>query len=207
MLAWVAGGGYLLALCFFELIPHLFQSPTLSPLSASIWIMLGFLIQQALAPLTKGMEHAHPISSPSTAEIPHALLPALCMHAWLEGTILNPAHEHAAWARVVGIALHKLPVAYVLALALHRTPWRPYAIALFALMTPMGAWTLYLCKQQPWLSQITQPLYAIASGSLLHVATTILLESAPAHQYRHQQWRALVIGILVAALLCLGVHA
>ncbi|MEL6152939.1 MAG: ZIP zinc transporter [Bacteroidota bacterium] len=125
----VFSGGYLFAITVLHLLPDLFA---LHPHSSMVglYLLVGFFLQLLLELLSKGVEHGHLYDDlPASTHhqlTPWSLLLSLCIHAFLDGVILNSphacashahghGHAHGAGSLLLGILLHKLPVAFALA--------------------------------------------------------------------------------------------
>lgn len=188
-------GSYLFSIVVLHLLPDLFAQHVPSP-KVSTYILLGFFLQLFLSFFSKGIEHGHMYetwqpSQESRLSTP-GLLIALCIHALLDGTILtnaiavHPHHAHTTNKILIGIMLHKafdgLALVSVLSKLLHNTKKVSLYLVFFSLVSPIGLCLGKYCGQQFLLSPNGfTALTAIATGSLLHIATIILFETVP-HQ-------------------------
>ncbi len=181
-------GGFLLSISFLELIPESFvQMGT----QAGFWILAGFFLQIVLDFFSKGLEHGHVhLYDYEHGRVPYLLIAGLFLHALFEGIPLvetphpvDPAGEQPH-SLVWGIIAHKIPVALILFQFLRINRIRPLTIAilmtLFALMTPIGA---HLAAFIEPLGSVLPEIRALVLGIFLHIATTILYESAESHRF------------------------
>jgi zinc transporter ZupT len=101
----------------------------------------------------------------------------------------------------LGIAIHKIPVAFVLAgfmLGGGRNRITAAAILLlFAIMAPLGAAVHYLWEG---LHGHMNYVLAIVVGIFLHVSTTILFESSDNHRFNLYKVIIIIFGASLAFL-------
>ncbi|XWN35340.1 MAG: ZIP family metal transporter [Roseivirga sp.] len=212
-------GGYLFAITVLHILPDLFALHHSSQL-VGLYILIGFFLQLLLELFSGGLEHGHLHDCSSAASSHHlaplTLLLAMCVHAFFDGVILSditPAahhhhhgHSHGAEGLLLGILLHKIPVAFALAsvlgkLVAHRSTAIIY-LSIFALASPLGLWCSHYCAEQNWLSAHGfVALMAMASGGLLHIATTIFFESSPGHHVNIHKFMASLAGASLAVVL------
>ena len=178
------------------------------------FLLAGFLLQLFLDMLGGNVCHSHvgyhlPKADKKCSSITslHALVPALLLHALLEGFLLK-ANDLGTFFAVL---LHKLPVAFTLTTILskhHPRKKNMLLLVLFSLATPLG---FLLHHGLGGESLIPQPyemwLSAMAIGSLFHIAATILFESNPHHQLHKSKWVAIFAGALLAFLGQHWMHA
>ena len=209
----VLSGGYLFAITVLRLLPELFAMPV-APQRIGLYILVGFFLQLLLELLSKGVEHGHMDlqANPTPPTSPLILLLALCIHAFLDGVILSnphaaPLHQHAAGpgGLFIGVLLHKIPEAFALTSALSKLmPSKRIFIGylmLFDLASPLGLWSSHYFSQQcGWSTESLVALWAIVSGSFLHIATTILFEASPGHHLNAHQFLASLAGASLAVL-------
>jgi zinc and cadmium transporter len=212
----IFSGAYLFAITVLHLLPDLF---TLYPTSnlVGLYILIGFFFQLLLEFFSKGVEHGHMYTTQQEGHhhkiAPLALLSSLCIHAFLDGVILSSptvGHlhhaSHSSNGLLLGIILHKIPVAFALTSVLSKlTPYKTTLtlyLLLFALASPLGLWASSYCNEQQWLSEHgLLALLAIVSGNFLHIATTIFFESSPSHHLNIQKFVASLAGAGLAVLL------
>ena len=161
----------------------------------------------------EGVEHAHLHVDKSIGDGFYVIFIGLCLHAFIEGLPLagykildiHAGHDHGDGHNhlLIGIALHKLPAAYVLALLMRLNSFSTFKywfyLCLFTLMTPAAAWVGSMVQyNMDW----TRYLMALVVGSLLHVATTILFETEQDvhHKVSWKKLLALALGITAALL-------
>lgn len=203
------GGAFLLGLCFLHLLPEAFISNG----QAGFWVIGGFLIQIALEYLSKGMEHGHVHGN----RFGLVAFVSLCLHAFIESmpfglhettTLTHDNHHHggAGWSLLIGIGLHKLPVAIALMTILRVTvssqAKRWIWVTAFAL-TPLAG--IALAGTLPQDAITIGALNGLLVGILLHIATTILFETADGHEFNGRKLLIVLLG-LAMSLLTTHVH-
>ena len=107
-------GAYLFAICVLHLIPDTYSQ---SNASIGIYILIGFFLQILLEFFSGGIEHGHiHIHKESKLVFPSTLLVSLCIHAIVEGMPLGNTinYQHINNPLLLGIILHKIPIAFVL---------------------------------------------------------------------------------------------
>lgn len=209
----VLSGGYLFAITVLHLLPELFAMPTSSQ-RIGLYLLVGFFLQLFLELMSKGVEHGHMDTHTGHAHqiAPLSLLLALFIHAFLDGVILStphaaPLHQHThgPGGLLIGILLHKVPVAFALTSVLSKLmPAKRTVIVyllVFAIASPLGFWVSHYYSQQ--LDSSAEHLvavWAIAAGSFLHIATTIFFEASPGHHLNLQKFLASLVGASLAVL-------
>ena len=205
------GGAFLLGLCFLHLLPEAFSMN----FHAGQWVIAGFLIQIGLEFLSKGMEHGHVHGN----RFGLIAFISLCLHALIEampfglGDIAEAAghhHHHGDHAHhhhtgggtlplLVGISLHKLPVALALMTILKATvksAVRRWAwLIVFALIPVAG---MGIASSLPQNQAVFGALNGILVGILLHISTTILFETADGHDFNARKLLTVLAGLLMA---------
>ena len=188
-------GAFLLSLTVFSLLPKVYYDDNTG--HASIFIMLGILLQIFLEFFSKGAEHGHIHLHNSKNVFPWMLFISLSIHAVLEGF---PVHDHHNL--VYGVVIHKLPVAIILStFFLESAIKKTYIViflVLFSLMTPLGT---LLAEFVPVLDRYSQQLSALVAGIFLHISTVILFESSEGHKFNISKFIVILIGILIAYFL------
>jgi len=187
-------GSYLLAICLLHMLPEIFAG---GEPGIGIYILAGFFIQVLLEFFSGGIEHGHVhVHKEDINVIPMGLLLSLCVHAFTEGMPLGGGLEHRHNTLILGIVLHKIPIAFVLMIFMTKAEIaRPKALLillLFALMAPLGVFVGGTLNE---LISV-QKLLAIVVGIFLHVSTTILFESTENHRFNIQK---IIIIIFVAS--------
>lgn len=187
-------GAYLLSITVLELLPGIFIGTKDS--SIGIFIMVGIMIQIGLEFFSKGAEHGHIHIHLKEKAFPYSLLISLSIHALLEGFPIDD-HDHI----LMGILIHKIPVAIILSLFFIKEKYSPLKtgifLFIFACMTPLG---MLLKQTIPQLLVYEREINAIVVGVLLHVSTTILFESSKDHKFNIKKVAAIVLGIAIAYL-------
>ncbi len=193
----VFGGAFLLAVCFMNLAPHVYDNlhihahegcsheTSCFPLKIGVFVLVGFLIQLLLETFTQGAEHGHFHGEAST-ERQHAhnhhhyavlpLLIGVCIHAFLEGMPIAHEGNQVQVGLVWGIFIHNIPIALILLTLFKKSGYSTFKtfslLALFAIMTPLGSIVknTFLNHLENFETVIT----AVVIGILLHVAVSIL---------------------------------
>lgn len=216
----VFAGAYLFAITVIHILPELYSQDLGSEL-IGLFVLAGFFLQQLLEYFTSGVEHghihthdhehhghhSHPHSQHTQSISALVLLTALCIHAFLEGSILAQPESmgriYDVNAILLGIALHRAPAAFALMTVLafqlqSRTKAVPYLIG-FSLAAPIGLiLSTYLADQEIISPTILIYLYALVCGNFLHISTTIVFESDPDHRFNARKLAIALFGALVA---------
>ena len=208
-------GAYLLSITALHLLPEVFTGDDRGAYFGS-FVLVGFFIQVMLEYLSGGIEHGHTHTHRS-AGLPVGLMIGLCLHAFLEGMPLGGgdaghshhghSHSHGLEPLLLGIVLHKYPVAMVfLAMLLNSGLAKAKAfglLAVFAAMAPLGT----LLSGVEMVGQYNRESLAIVIGIFLHVSTTILFESSEGHRFNAYKMMAIAAGLaLSAAGMLLNAH-
>jgi zinc transporter ZupT len=217
----VFAGSYLFAITVIHILPELYaQNAGLELIG--LFVLAGFFLQQLLEYFTSGVEHGHLHTHDSHDHDTHhhhyhsehhrsvsalVLLAALCIHAFLEGSILAQPINTAAFydvnAILLGIALHRAPAAFalmtVLVFQLHsKRKALPYLIG-FSLAAPIGLLlSTYLADNEIISTTFLIYLYALVCGNFLHISTTIVFESSPEHKFNARKLAVALFGALIA---------
>ena len=208
------GGAFLLGLCFLHLLPEAFAANG----HAGFWVIGGFLIQIGLEYLSKGMEHGHVHGN----RFGLVAFLSLCLHAFIESMpfgleeVGEWAHDHGhhhghdhghyhhaggGWALLLGIGLHKLPVAMALMTILQATVTqrsRRWAWVLVFALTPLAG--IALAGSLPQDAHTFGALNGLLVGILLHIATTILFETADGHEFNGKKFLTVLMGLALSLL-------
>ena len=208
-------GAYLLSITALHLLPEVFTGDDRGAYFGS-FVLVGFFIQVMLEYLSGGIEHGH-VHTHRSAGLPVGLMIGLCLHAFLEGMPLGGgdaghshhghSHSHGLEPLLLGIVLHKYPVAMVfLAMLLNSGLAKAKAfglLAVFAAMAPLGT----LLSGVEMVGQYNRESLAIVIGIFLHVSTTILFESSEGHRFNAYKMMAIAAGLaLSAAGMLLNAH-
>lgn len=208
-LALVFAGSFLFSITIIHILPEIFQSSD-DIKYIGMLVLAGFLIQHFLEFFTTGVEHGHShehLPEHHSGFTPYSITLALCIHAFLEGTIL--AHpdvlhgNHEPWTLLIAILMHKIPAAFalmsVLGHFLGKSKTAVMLLCLFALASPAGLIISHILKDQLLLSEGGfVGLFAIVSGNFLHISTTIFFESSPKHHHGWKKNMAIIVGGVVA---------
>ena len=185
-------GSFLLAMSLFSLLPEVYEH--MNAKKTGVLIMCGILLQIILEFFSKGAEHGHMHFSRSQHRFPLVLFISLALHSFLEGF---PIHHHDSM--LYGVLIHKIPIAILLTSYFLKTKLSRLKIAmfiiLFALMTPLGAWSSAVLPLAPETIYATN---ALVIGIFLHISTTIIFESGDGHSFNLSKLMAIVAGIVVA---------
>ena len=135
-------GAFLLAICVLHLIPEIFANYSKR---IGIFILIGFLLQLLLEFFSDGIEHGHFHSQGNGLKaFPYAIFISLCLHSFIEGmALIDTEHHHDSNnSLLIGIIIHKIPIAVVLSTMLiaKNTSKLVYISALFilAISAPIG---------------------------------------------------------------------
>lgn len=210
------GGAFLIGLIFTHLVPEAYAMGA----HVGIWVLVGFILQIALEYLSQGLEHghAHPHKG-HHAGVPWGVFISLCLHAFLESMPLaegGGGHDHSGHHHhvhvhgmeaidlplLLGLALHKLPVALVLmslltGLGLTRArAW--FMLIIFGLM-PIAGMLAYEGIIHSFADGVGTMFPSIAHGLLIgilmHISTTILFEMADGHRFNARKFALTLIGL------------
>lgn len=184
-------GAFLLSVTVFELLPEVFE---VQNEHVGVYIMAGILLQIVLDFFSKGAEHGHVHLDAVKKTFPWLLFISLSIHAVLEGF---PAADNRTM--LIGVMVHKVPIAMILALFFHKAnypKWISFVFLMFfALMTPLGS---ILAGQGGVFQTYATQINAVAIGVFLHVSTTILFESSKDHKFNLAKLSSIVLGIAIA---------
>ena len=201
-------GAYLFAITITHVIPELFTS-TSSPLKAGIFVLAGFYLQQLLEYLTSGVEHGH-MHHPKgdhkhSLGMALSLLVGLTIHSFLEGSLLGHPTEtssNSTFPLLMGIVLHKIPAAFAMMTVLlcqyKRLKWPMIYLIVFALASPFG---VFFSETVHLGHEAGEILFALVSGSFLHISTTIVFEADSGHKFNISRIGISILGAVVAILV------
>lgn len=214
----VFAGAYLFGITVVHILPELYIKNSDVEL-IGLFVLAGFFLQQVLEYFTSGIEHGH-IHTHDPGEHHHhdephqeqlsafVLLTALCVHAFLEGAMLvQPmavmGMHYDVNAILFGIALHRAPAAFalmtVLAFQLRSVNKALPHLIFFSLAAPIGLLiSTYLIDVEVLSASGLTYLYALVCGNFLHISTTIVFESSPAHRFYARKMTVAIIGALLA---------
>lgn len=209
----VFAGSFLFSTTVVHILPELFETHK-NQFHIGMFILAGFFFQQILEYFTSGVEHGHmhvhEHGDGHSQWSGISLMTALCIHAYLEGTILaNPEVIHGGHSHgtlLTGVVLHKVPAALALmtVLSCHYKSKNIQLMLLvvFALASPLGVVTGYWLEPSGLISEAgLVMLFAFVAGNFLHISTTIFIESSPEHKWNSKK---LIISLLGAGLAILS---
>lgn len=195
-------GAFLLGVTVLHMLPELYE---LGGAAIGLWLLGGFLLQTVLEFFSHGIEHGH-LHGHAEKAVPLMMLASLCTHSFVEGLPFADARVSGDLPFLLGVLLHKAPMAIALAAVLWKsnassiTSW--LILAAFAAAAPVGILTGTLFGAEEG-SLFLQRALAIAIGMLLHISTTIIFESAPDHRFHLTRFAAVITG---AGLSVLAMH-
>ena len=190
-------GAFLLGTTVFVLLPEVFEDIETQK-KIGIWIMIGILLQKILEYYSLGAEHGHlQASDAKISKIPKLLFISLGIHAVLEGV---PIHHSERF--LVGIIIHKVPIAMILTTFLLTTKISRKNIFLvlitFSLMTPLGT---LLSDNFNIMNSYYEETIALVIGIFLHVSTGILFETNQSHQFNITKLLVVLLATTMAYVL------
>lgn len=207
------GGAYLIGLCFLHLVPEVFAA---GGKTAGWFVLAGFLLQVLLEYLSQGIEHGHFHEQKGKKQFPLMVFISLCIHAFIEampltGGMHDHGHDHShvhldGDSLLIGIIIHKLPVAMVLAGMLLsaglKSGIRWGLLLIFGLMPVAGLVLsdMLLHHSGVDMNALITGLSGVLIGILLHISTTILFETSDGHHFNLTKLLVVIGGILMAAL-------
>lgn len=195
-------GSFLLSICLLHILPEIFIGNSGS-IGLGGYLMFGFFLQLILDYFSGGIEHGHThVNHQKLGHFPLLVFLSLCMHSFLEALPLEhfstELHNHSL---LIGLVVHKAPISFILASLLMgyqlNRIWIILGIVLFSISAPLGAW---IGSEISIDQALFNKLLAISAGIILHLSTTILLESNEEHTIK---WRKL-LPMLLGALLAVG---
>ncbi len=212
----VFAGAYLFAITVTHILPDLYREHGDMAL-IGLFVLAGFFLQQLLEYFTSGIEQGHIHTHDHNHEHHHhhthhqasalVLLVALCVHAFLEGSMLAQPEVmgigYSVNAVLLGIALHRAPAAFalmtVLASQLHSKAKAIPHLIIFSLAAPIGLLvSSYFAESKVITETGMIYLYALVSGNFLHISTTIVFESSPEHRFNAKKLAVAIAGALLA---------
>lgn len=218
----VFAGSYLFAITVSHILPELYiQHRDINFIG--LCVLAGFFLQQVLEYFSSGIEHGHLHTHDHDHDHNHnhahvhpagsavVLLIALCIHAFLEGSMLaQPPDSTPIYdvdAVLLGIVLHRIPAAFALMTVLvyqlgSKNKALIYLI-LFSAAAPIGLLlNTYLAGHQIINETGLIYIYALVCGNFLYISTTIVFESSPEHKFNGVR---LLVGV-AGALAAIGVE-
>lgn len=215
-------GGFLISIAFIHFIPEIYFH---NGDRMGYFILIGFLIQILLEYFSGGIEHGHIHLKGASGAIPWGLFISLSLHAIIEGIPLETQfhndslllieesvdthlghdhhiHTHGKSGLLLGIILHKLPVAIALMTLMLASGFKKtkawIILGIFSLMSPLGV-TLGHYGAANYLIDL-EILFAIVVGMFLHISTTIIFETSENHRFNTIKLISLLAGVGLALL-------
>jgi zinc transporter ZupT len=187
-------GAFLLSAVVTEFLPEIYESGNAS---YGIYLIAGVFVQILLEFFSKGAEHGHMHVHKDVTGFPYALFVSLCIHAFLEGMPLQDAS-----GMTYGVAIHKVPIAFIFTgflVANKASVARIFlVIGLFAIMSPLGS---LVAQYADFSVNAMLPIKALVAGIVLHVSTTLILESSDGHQFNFAKLMVMFVGAGLAFLI------
>ena len=187
-------GAFLLTAVATEFLPEIYES---GDHFMGLYLMIGVFIQIILEFFSKGAEHGHLHVNKTVKSFPILLFISLCIHAFLEGMPLQDNDS-----MLYGIAVHKLPIAFIFTAFLISGKYKIYKalsiILIFAVMSPLGTFS---ATQLNFIQEYMLPVKAIVAGVVLHVSTTLILESSEGHKFNFVKILLMFLGAALAFML------
>lgn len=200
-------GGYLMAVSLLHLLPEIYEG---AGESAGLWILAGFYVQYLLDFFSGGLEHGHVHHHHRNKVIPWTIFLSLCLHALFEGIPIGIPYqeEEIAWSLTIGIVVHNIPISMALTALLSETQMKRQSLlimlAVFSLMTPAGIWlaqTPLIPATEIHKNSGVALAMAFVLGIFLHIATTIVFESAADHKFNLKKIAMIVSGSAAAVFI------
>jgi len=204
-------GAYLFSITVIHILPELFHEAINLRLTGA-YVLAGFFLQMILEYFSSGVEHGHihlgdDHSHDHSHHLPYSMFISLCLHSFLEGTLLmHPSHMHAhegSHTLLIGLVLHKIPESFALiSILLFGLKNKFLAISLlvvYSLCSPAGLLASDLLYHQVNIDEtIFQFLFAIVAGNFLYISTTIFFETSPDHKFKISRLAVLILAAVMA---------
>jgi zinc transporter ZupT len=202
-------GAYLFSITVIHILPELFHDADNLNL-VGIYVLAGFFLQMVLEYFSSGVEHGHiHVHEEDKSIMPYSILISLCLHSFLEGTLLtHPSHSHGheeVEPLLYGLVLHKIPEAFALMSVLVYRLEKKYLAMVFLLIfssaSPLGMVLSNVFLNSNILSaEWCNFLFALVAGNFLYISTTIFFETSPNHKFKAQKLLVTVLGAICAIL-------
>jgi len=201
-------GGYLMAISLLHLLPEIYEG---AGESAGLWILAGFYVQYLLDFFSGGLEHGHVhFHKHGNRIIPWTVFLSLCLHALFEGIPIGIPYqdEETGWSLTIGIIIHNIPISMALTALLGQSGLQKQKLlmflSVFSIMTPAGimlAGSPFFQHQEMQHHTGVALAMAFVLGIFLHIATTIVFESASDHKFNLKKMVMIVSGSAAAVLI------
>jgi len=201
-------GAYILGLSFFHILPSSYEG--LGHM-AGVWVIAGFLMQMLLEVLSRGLEHGHVHLLKHHGEerqhFPWSIFLGLSLHEFFEGMPFGHSHDHGEelGRLLIGVLIHKLPVAFVLTgmlLSIGLDRLKAVAVlSVFCLMSPLGGLFSQLLEGvMPDQHEVFSVIMALIVGMFMHIATTIIYETDEGHRFNAAKMAAILAAFVLSFL-------
>ena len=202
-------GAYLFSITVIHILPELFE--TKGSRFNGIFVLFGFFLQMILEYFSSGVEHGHVHNHEEDRSIlPYSMLISLCLHAFLEGTLLtHPMHAEVhtdSQPLLFGLAIHKIPEAFalmsILVFRLGKSMLSFVLLFVFAVSSPLGLLVSdYLFFNHLIPDDLFTGLFALVAGNFLYISTTIFFENSPNHTFKARKLFISLLGAIVAVTI------
>ena len=190
-------GAFILGIGFFHLLPDSYAA---LGTMAGICVVSGFLFQVVLEAFSGGLEHGHHHHHQGE-HFPWVVFVALSLHALIEGMPFGHDHGHSHSPLLIGILLHKMPVAFVLGLMLKEMTNKSWVVlvwlVVFSLMSPIGSFLYNALSLHEDLIAFSCVM-AFVMGMLLHISTTVLFEADKGHNFNFMKLGVIAVSLLLS---------
>jgi zinc transporter ZupT len=203
-------GAFIFSITIVHLLPELLTASE-NPRRIGVFVLIGFFMQVFIDFTTSGVEHGHlHVHHHHTRISPIMLMFGLCMHAFMDGSILVHPGNHETGQHttglLIGIILHKIPAAIALMSVLNAMIKSRsilfILLVIFSIASPVGLVFSELLNTYDLLShEGFLVLFAIVSGNFLHISTTIYFESSPDHSFHKKKILISLVGAMLAILI------
>jgi zinc and cadmium transporter len=201
-------GSFLLGMTLLHIFPEGYKT---GGAIVGIYVIIGFLLQMILEYFSGGLEHGHVHKSNNehkeSGKIYWMLLISLCIHAITESMPLSfhdHLHDDAHTGYLSAIVLHNIPVSMALVgVVLGGKGDKKKAavfLLIFALAAPFGIWLSSNFAHGHEQSNFFPIIMGLAGGIILHVSTTILLETSENHRFNLIKFVVVLLGFALAFL-------
>lgn len=185
-------GAFLLGVVVLNLFPEIFANQNKV---SGVFFLLGILLQIVLDFFSGGVEHGH--LHHHQKQFPWLVFASLCLHAFIEGIPLQSLDSLS-----IGIAIHKLPIAIIFTIFLLSSRasvlLQITCIGIFSIMSPLGGW---FGSHMDILHEHLLYIQALVAGIILHVSTTLILESSEHHRFNLSKILVIIAGVVLAYLI------
>lgn len=203
-------GAYLLGITLLNLIPEVFR--VFDPYKGLL-VLAGFLFQLFMERYSEGIEHGHiHVHHPLRKRvIPIGIVASMSLHSFTEGIPIGSFWMNQTagfYSLLFGIVLHEIPASFALLSILKglQLPRRNLiGMAWIYSVMALGGAGLSVLLRSNLSEEFFDYFIAFVIGTFLHISTTILFENSEQHQFRGQKVMAVVFGILLAAMVSIGI--